>query len=246
MAVPTQITDLSTTAASNGPAGNESIGTNLDDYLRAGFAFDRQIYNGAAMAAAVSVASAATAAIGAAASPTVIVTGTTTITAFDSMADGIKRDVTFSGALTLTHNATSLILPGGANITTSAGDSATFVSLGSGNWRCIKYVYASAVAGLGVSQTWQDVKASRALSTTYTNSTGKPIAVSVTLSGTVNSSTLFGSMTINGVSNIGASGTITGATAANYSIPVQAIVPPGATYSVTAIQGSISNWLELR
>lgn len=146
MAVPTAITDLSTTAASNSPTGNESIGTNLDDYLRTGFAFDRQIYNGAVAAAAASVASASTTNIGAAASPTVTVTGTTTITAFDSVADGIKRDVTFSGALTLTHNATSLILPGAANITTTAGDCATFLSLGSGNWRCIKYQYSAAAA----------------------------------------------------------------------------------------------------
>ena len=36
----------------------------------------------------------------------------------------------FSGALTLTHNATSLILPGGASITTAAGDVATWSALG--------------------------------------------------------------------------------------------------------------------
>lgn len=35
MSIPTKITDLSTTAASNSPAGSDSIGTSLDDYLRA-------------------------------------------------------------------------------------------------------------------------------------------------------------------------------------------------------------------
>ena len=35
MAVPTSAADLSTTAASNSPAGSDSIGTSLDDYLRA-------------------------------------------------------------------------------------------------------------------------------------------------------------------------------------------------------------------
>jgi hypothetical protein len=45
--------------------------------------------------------------------------------------------------LTLTHNAASLILPGGSNITTAAGDCASFLSLGSGNWCCTKYVKAS-------------------------------------------------------------------------------------------------------
>jgi hypothetical protein len=39
----------------------------------------------------------------------------------------------FAGALTLTHNATTLILPGGANITTAAGDTAVAIPV-SGGW----------------------------------------------------------------------------------------------------------------
>lgn len=39
MAVPSLITDLSTTAASNSPAGSENVFPNLDDYLRAQAAF---------------------------------------------------------------------------------------------------------------------------------------------------------------------------------------------------------------
>ena len=35
------------------------------------------------------------------------------------------------------------------------------------------------VSGVGVNQTWTDVTASRSAGTTYTNSTGKPITVSV-------------------------------------------------------------------
>lgn len=52
------------------------------------------------------------------------ITGTTTITAFACTTDKAGRliMVVFDGALTLTHNATTLILPGGANITTAAGD----------------------------------------------------------------------------------------------------------------------------
>ncbi|HWT40969.1 MAG TPA: hypothetical protein VN081_06950 [Dongiaceae bacterium] len=97
--------------------------------------------------AAVTLASAATVNIGAALSSNITISGTTTITAFDNVADGITRNVTFSGALALTHNATSLILPGTANITTAAGDCATFLSLGSGNWRCTKYVSAAGIFG---------------------------------------------------------------------------------------------------
>jgi phage-related tail fiber protein len=95
----------------------------------------------------VTVASAATTAIGAAAANSVNISGTTTITAFDTVAAGFKRVVVFQGALTLTHNATSLILPGGASITTAAGDVAEFVSLGSGNWRCLYYTRVAAGAG---------------------------------------------------------------------------------------------------
>jgi hypothetical protein len=87
-------------------------------------------------------ASAATCDIGSVTEYRVNVTGTTTITSFGSVANSRKL-VRFTAALTLTHNATSLILPGGANITTAAGDVAEFASDGSGNWRCTSYEKAS-------------------------------------------------------------------------------------------------------
>ena len=73
----------------------------------------------------------------------VVITGTTAVTALGTATAGALRVVRFSGILTLTHNATSLILPGGANIATAANDVAWFVSEGSGNWRCINYVRAA-------------------------------------------------------------------------------------------------------
>lgn len=85
------------------------------------------------------IASATTTDIGAAVGNFVHVTGTTTITGLGTVQAGTRRIVKFTGALTLTHNATSLILPGGANITTVAGDCAMFISLGSGNWICVNY-----------------------------------------------------------------------------------------------------------
>jgi hypothetical protein len=45
MAVPTSITDCNATAANNSPAGSDSIGTSLDDYLRAHAAIIRQAYD---------------------------------------------------------------------------------------------------------------------------------------------------------------------------------------------------------
>lgn len=90
---------------------------------------------------------------------------------------------------------------------------------------------------LGVGQTWQDVKASRALGTTYTNSTGKPIQVNATLTQGVGQGA---TITVGGVV-IGANSIATGM---NYHQP-SFIVPNGATYSI-ACAGSIMYWAELR
>lgn len=98
--------------------------------------------NGEFLTPVATVASASTTDIGGAASSRVSVTGTTTITSLGSIANAV-RFVSFTGALTLTHNATSLILPSGANITTAAGDCAIFSSDSSANWRCLSYQTAS-------------------------------------------------------------------------------------------------------
>ncbi|MBM6442416.1 hypothetical protein JQF37_02085 [Pseudomonas sp. MIL9] len=92
------------------------------------------------------IASAATTDIGAATSNVVAISGTTTITGLGTIAAGARRTVRFLGALVLTHNAASLILPAGANITTAANDVAEFLSLGSGNWFCLRYTPASGLA----------------------------------------------------------------------------------------------------
>lgn len=91
----------------------------------------------------LSVASAATVDLGAQPSLNILVTGTTTITSFGTTKSGASYAVRFAGALTLTHNATSLIIPGGGNITTAAGDIALVSSLGSGNWIVESYQPAS-------------------------------------------------------------------------------------------------------
>lgn len=98
------------------------------------------------LSAAVDIASATTTNIGAIVGQYVRVTGTTTITGLGTAAAGTLKYVRFAGALTLTHNATSLILPGAASITTAAGDIAVMVSEGSGNWRCLHYQKASGLA----------------------------------------------------------------------------------------------------
>lgn len=96
----------------------------------------------------VSVASAGTVNLGAQTSRNITITGTTTITSFGSSASTsypVYR-LTFTGALLLTHNGTSLILPGTANITTAANDSCVAIYLGAGNWLVTQYSRANGKA----------------------------------------------------------------------------------------------------
>jgi hypothetical protein len=84
------------------------------------------------------IASAATTNIGAATGQYVRVTGTTTITSLGTVNAGAMRWVEFAGSLTLTNGA-NIILPGGANIVTQAGDVGLFVSRGAGVWKLLNY-----------------------------------------------------------------------------------------------------------
>ena len=92
--------------------------------------------------ARVDVVSAGTTNIGAAASNYVRITGSVTITAFDTVAAGVWRDIRFSAALTLTHGA-ALLLPSQANIVTAADDCCFARSEGSGNWIIMWYQKAN-------------------------------------------------------------------------------------------------------
>jgi len=75
------------------------------------------------------------------------ITGTTTITSIATLGVGIVVRLHFDAALTLTHHATDLVLPGAANITTAAGDEATFVEYATGDWRCVNYQVAATAPG---------------------------------------------------------------------------------------------------
>jgi len=78
----------------------------------------------------------------------VTVTGTTTIAGFGSACvAGTSKDLKFESAgLVLTYNATSLILPTSASITTQAGDYARAVALGGSNWAIVGYSRADGTA----------------------------------------------------------------------------------------------------
>ncbi len=105
---------------------------NLSDVANAARAYDNLSKHGA------DIPSAATLNLETATGNLVDVTGTTTITAI-TLSEGHERTVRFTGALTLTNGA-SLVLPGGANITTAAGDVAVFRGYAGGVVRCVGYL----------------------------------------------------------------------------------------------------------
>ena len=101
---------------------------------------------------------------------------------------------------------------------------------------------ATAITPIGVGQTWQSVTGSRAIGTTYTNSTGRTIVVIV--SGTGGGANGLWAVTINSA--------VTYFTPSTYTASVwtacEFIVPSGQTYILTN-QGSnatLQNWSELR
>ena len=133
--VAADIKDWSTTASSNSPADATTVGAGLADNfqqiqatVRAAFA-----HKGS------DIASATTADLGAVTGYYHDITGTTTITGFGTVSAGVRKVLQFDGSLTLTYNATSMILPGNVDITTAAGDHLEAMSLGSGNWVVLWY-----------------------------------------------------------------------------------------------------------
>ena len=145
MPVPTLISELSQTAGSNSPPGTESP-TTADDYLRTYAGFIATLRDGKGFSDPVQLASGATTDIGGQNSLFVEITGTTTITSLGTTYEG-PRFLRFTGALILTHNATTLNLPGAANITTAAGDTAVAMPNYAGNgWNVVQFQRADGTA----------------------------------------------------------------------------------------------------
>lgn len=176
--------DGQSTPTANIPLGGFKL-TNVGDATNATDAVNRQtgdaryvVQTTFAVPAEVSVTSAATADILAAASARVLITGSTgPITSFGTGANRI-RFVRFDSTPTLTHNATSLILPGAANITAAAGDTCIVVSDGSSNARVISYERASnGPFGTGDTPQFAGLNIGHATDTTITRSSAGVIAV---------------------------------------------------------------------
>jgi len=163
------------------------------------------------------------------------ITGTTTITGF-TVAAGQCYFVRFNATLTLTNGA-ALVTQTGANITTAAGDTCILRATAANVVEVLAYTpFLNQAVGYG--QTWQDVTGSRAIGTTYTNSTGKAIFLAVSAVGGANAHI---GITVNGVQTI-----YGGYNSANLSAPsTSLIIPAGATYSVQAAT-ALNKWFELR
>lgn len=110
---------------------------------------------------------------------------------------------------------------------------------GGANW----IAFPQALILGGTAQSLQNMTASRAINTVYTNTTGRPIAVNVFGNSTSSAGDTL-SLTINGtVAYIG-----TSTNAADEGEAVFGIVPIGATYELSNFAGTftLENWNELR
>lgn len=237
---------------------------------RAGFAQLWDAINEAFEKPELDLASATTCDIGGQLSRKLRITGTTTITSFGSNYRGPIL-LRIAGVLTITHNSTTLICPGGVSITTEADDrliawpKATSSGTSDG-WEVAYFPYAGSAtplvdaasaavgtskryaradhahptAAIGVGQSWQEVKASRAASTIFTNATGRPIMVCI---GLVTSTVCSITATVGGATFAGSSYNAAGGI--NF---ISFVVPAGASYSVANNAGTsaISTWAELR
>jgi len=99
----------------------------------------------------------------------------------------------------------------------------------------------TAMSSLGYGQTWQNVTASRLFSTTYYNTTGKPIQVAISHS---NATVCSGYLTVGGAI---ASQSVMLASTGNIQI-ANTIVPPNQSYIATVSAGTAVNiyWAEIR
>jgi len=165
--------------------------------------------------------------------------------AASSLAGGVNLDevgviTTAATATTLTAIKAAAVRTGVAYKVVGFVDATFTTAVGWGSLVVVQPIGGQALAAmssLGYGQTWQNLTASRALGTTYYNTTGKPIMVATRNSA---SSGALAQLTVNGVllANNGQSiGTSTLASACW-------IVPPGASY--VAGLGTLVAWSELR
>jgi hypothetical protein len=128
-----------------------------------------------------------------------------------------------------THTSKGVLIGNGTSAVTTVSPSTSGNVLTSDG---TSWTSASAPTSLGVGQTWQDVSASRSAGVAYTNSTGKPIMVSIMETTNTTAELYVGSVKVAGATGTAVDGTIS------------TIVPNGSTYQLNA--GGFLVWAELR
>lgn len=103
---------------------------------------------------------------------------------------------------------------------------------------------------VGEVQTWQNLTASRAVNTNYTNTSGRAIQVAVTLSGSTAAGYSLAALTVSGelIQRVYTNDQATNGTFLAVYGNLSAIVPAGAIYqvSISGQTSAISQWHELR
>lgn len=134
MPVPSTISDLSTSALLNSPAGTDSVSNTLDDYLRATQAILKSQF---AQGSAITVSGSTITVPETGSSFLVSASVPQTVTGLSSNFNGRVAVLQFQDSnITLTASA-SLLLPVSSDYNPTAGESLTFVSKGSGIWQCV-------------------------------------------------------------------------------------------------------------
>ena len=139
-----------------------------------------------------------------------------------------------TGASTLSANAVLLGNGTSALQTVSPSTSGNVLTSNGTTWT------SSALGVIGIGQSWQNVGGSRAQDVTYTNSTGKPIFVSVSVRKVTNNDAY---LYVDGVQAGWVGGGVISGLA--FDGQLSAIVPNGSSYYVTGAN-SIAYWAELR
>lgn len=147
---------------------------------------------------------------------------------------------TGSGDLTVSRAGSDLIDIGAStvsSITLQVGQSLRLIrASGSSNWHAVTRTFDT-VVGVGIGQTLTNVTGSRSSGVTYTNTTGRPIAVCVS----VDQAATVRYLKVNG-NNVARFTTISSGT---ISSVVSWIIQPGETYSVDG-WSALWSWWELR
>lgn len=139
------------------------------------------------------------------------------------LSDRTQQATTTNAGISRFANATEISNKSNSNVSVNPNNAATIAQS----------------TDLGVGQTWQNMTASRSGGSTYTNNTGKPIVVIVSIrDANIFSGVLVyvGGVVIIDVDDVGAQGTT----------PYTFVVPNGSTYSVTVNSNTIRHWSELR